>query len=265
MRRLFAAFLVLPAVLGCQKVDDHPANLGSCESSTNCSKPPIGGGGGGDASVGLDGATNDDAGLAIGGAILVLTDDDFSAGIPLPGLATVSVEGESGLSVTGNYDGAAYSVSGVKIGNPVWATVEPQPADGLPTAQPLNTEGATSFDLVAVQGATLDLIYGILPTLLERDPLLSQVVLRFVDEAGDPIPGVLVEHQGEVVVYDAGGTWTDDALGTGDQGFAIVSNVTPGSSPSKQTFSFTVNGVTSGAELWVAAETVTITDVLVLP
>lgn len=264
MRRLFAAFLALPFVFACQKEEEHPGNLQSCESSTNCSKPPIHGGGGGDASV-TDGAVSDAPGSSITGSILVLTGDDFATGIPLPGLATVSVEGESGLRVTGNYNGDQYGVTGVKLGNPVWATVEPQPADGLPTAQPLNTSSFDTFDLVAVQGSTLDLIYNVLPIVLTRDPATAQIVLRFVDDQGAPIPGVLVEHLNETVIYDAGGTWTDDALGTGDQGFAIVANVAAGSGPTKQTFSFTVNSVTSGAELWVEANTVTITDVLVLP
>lgn len=264
MTRFFAAFLALPLLLGCQKEEDHPGNLTSCESSTNCSKPPIHGGGNGDSGI-TDGAISDAPGSAISGTILVLTDDDFTTGIPLPGLATVSVEGESGLSVTGNYNGAEYGVSGVKIGSPVWAKVVPQPADGLPTAQPLNTLSADTFELVTVQGSTLDLVYNVLPTVLTRDPATAQIVLRFVDDQGAPIPGVLVEHQGEVVVYDAGGTWTDDALGTGDQGFAIVANVAAGSAPTKQTFSFTLNSVTSGAELWVEAGTVTITDVAVLP
>lgn len=265
MRALFAALCGLSCLVACQKEDEHPANLGSCESSTNCGKPPIPiGGGGGDAGV-TDSAVTDAPGSAISGSILVLTDDDFTTGLPLPGLATVSVEGANGISVTGNYDGDKYSVSGVKIDSPVWATVEPQPADGLPTAQPLNTTATDVLDLVTVQGSTLDLIYNVLPTLVTRDPGMAQIVLRFVDEQGAPVPGVLVEHLGEVVVYDAAGTWTDDAVGTGDQGFAIVSNVAPASGPAKQTFSFTVNSVTSGAELWVEADTVTIADVLVLP
>lgn len=264
MRRFLASFAAFALLLACQKEEDHPANLGNCDSATDCTKPPVKGGGGGDSGL-TDGAVTDAPGSSISGSILVLTDDDFSTGIPLPGTGTVSVEGESGLAVVGNYNGEAYSVSGVKIDATVWATVEPQPADGLPTAQPLNTTSTNQFDLVAVQDGTLELIYGILTAPTTRELGTAQIVLRFIDQTGAPISGITVAHQNEIIAYDSSGSWLDDGLGTGEQGFAIVANVVPAATATKQTFSFTVGSVTSGVELWVEADTVTIADVLVLP
>jgi hypothetical protein len=262
--RLFSCCLVL-VLVACQKDDERPGGVHVDCDATNCVKPPPGGGGGGDASVSdstapLDGA----ASTSITGSALILTSDDFLTAIPLTTPAEVRVEGASGVLVTTTYDGSEYALDGVKIGSPAWAILVPNPADGMATAQPLNTEVASIFDLVTVPGETLDLIYGLLGAPTTRDPGKAHIVLRFVDGTGSPLPGVSVSHLGETIAYDSGGTWSDGVTATGDQGFAIIANVVPGAGGGKQTFTFSTPTLTQGAEIWVEADTVTISDVGVL-
>ncbi len=169
-----------------------------------------------------------------------------------------------GLPVEGAYDGSEYSVAGVKIDTVVWATVLPSPSDALPTAQPLNTVSGTGFDLVVVPGATFDQIYSVITAPTVRETGAAQIVLHFIDDQAVPLSGISVSHLGEIVAYDAAGTWSDINGATGDQGFAVIANVQAGTKPAKQTFTFSTSSGSAGVELWVEADTVTITDVVLV-
>jgi hypothetical protein len=270
MSRLTALCLLIPvawsAAVACASKHDRPANAQlNCEAG-NCTPPPSGGGVGG-----KDGGTSDapvDApgGVVVAGSVKLITSDDFATAVPFPDPAKVEMEGATGLTVEGTYDGTAFSVSGVLSSPVVWATVTPSVATAMPTIQPAATDTGGDIELHVVQPSVIDTVYSLLTIPVTREVGAAHVVIRFLDAtSGNPVTDIAVSHAGEVVAYDDGGSWSDVATGTGAAGYAVVVNVAPGAGPSKQKFVFTSGTLSGGVDLLVEPDAVTLADVLVTP
>jgi hypothetical protein len=263
------AFLACALALGCSDHKNPKSDLACGE--TGCLKgPPIGGGGesGSDAGLGdgsIGDATFDAAeGVTATGSVTQFQADDFASTIPFGDPATIRFEGASGVPVEGSYNGSTFNVSGALPSAATWATVIPATTNtALPTIEPVNTASKLPLELHVIPPSTIDLIYNFLSIPEARDPGHAHVVLHFVDKTTlDPVIGVTVTHAGEAVAYDSAGNWSDVEPGTGEAGYAVVVNVATTTVPAKQIFKYSSAVASGGVEILVAADSVTIAQVV---
>lgn len=264
-RSIALAGLLSLAAAGCSPKDDRPANANIDCDAGKCFDPGPGGGGGAEGGVDAGPLEGGDApaGVSVSGSVVLLTGDDFLTSVPYGELATVRLDGASGIPVEGAYNGATFTVDGAAEGQGIWATVTPKASSVLPTLQPADTT-APPLELYVVPASTIDTIYAFLSIPAQREPGAAHVVLRFLNaQTGVPVTGVTVSHKGEPVAYDTGGSWSDTAPGTGVGGYAVVANVTSAKVANKQIFQINAPSASSGIDILVQPDSVTLADVLV--
>jgi hypothetical protein len=264
--RLLPALSVL-ASLGCRQAEDRPAYVSiECDAATQCAiPPPLGSGSGGGGGQPGD-ATSDAATSSVSGSLALITDGDFTTAIAFTDPAIVEMESGSGTPVEASYDGSSFTLHGVRLGNPVWATVRPTTGgnDAMATLQPVDTSSPGPFELLLVSRSVLELVYGVfaIPTLPSADR--AQVVLRFLDAAtGKPVAGVAVTHPAaETVAYDVAGSYSDAAGASGPLGMAILVNLPALSPQAVQKLQVSTAAGARAIELPLLRDAVTLADVL---
>jgi hypothetical protein len=267
----FLAAVLLASACG-QKTDAHPKGI-QCSNDASCVGDPSHGGGGSDG--GLDGSAGaagaagsagaSDASVSVTGLIGSYLDDTFSDVAPFTDLATVELEGPTGIGVQGAYDGQTFLVEGAAYGSDVWASVVPKGPGMLTTVQPADTTTGQSITLGVIPAFSIDQIYalGTIPTT--RVAGAACLVLRFVTADLHPVLDVTLQNQTATVIYDSAGTWSDTQTGTGPLGLAVVVNYVAGTNPSLQQIEFTTPAVPNGAvvDVRVVPDAATILNVLV--
>lgn len=267
---LYLVVLALGAA-GCAKKPDHPprlettcddASFSSCSGNPPHSSTPA-------HEAGADGApfeaSTSDAGVSLGGSVYLLSSDDFATAQAFTGTAQIRAEAAGGGDTSASYNGQSFSIDDVLVGPSVWFSVTPtsNTGDALPTVEPWDTTSAGSVALRLVRGSVIDQIFNVVTVPPQRDATRGQVVLHFVDSSGNGLPGVgITQSPGDSVIYDAGGTWTDTAAGTGAAGFAVVVNAVPGF---RQRIDLDTGSKLVYIEVQVAAGAVTLTDVPLAP
>jgi hypothetical protein len=175
------------------------------------------------------------------------------------------MDGATGTTVTGNYDGTSFTVQGVASGPSIWASVIPQGVNELTTLQTVDTQAGGNLTLSIVAKATLQIIGASLSTPTSPQAGTAQVVVQFVDSTGAPVPKATLTHQGEKVAYDLGASWSDQSAGTGAQGYAVMMNVTASATAAKQTFNYATTTKSGGVDLMVIGDGVTFVVLTVAP
>lgn len=257
---------LLLALVGCAEERERPANVGNCPpEQPNCATIPPKHGGGGAAGTGGGGGSGAATNAELSGTVLGVVADDFVSSVAFIGTATVEAYGPASATLTTAYDGQVYAFPSIPKAPEVWLRVAPDaPGVFVSTLQPVNTETTAQANLLVVSGSVLDETYA-LATLPEvRELGRAQLVLRFVDgDTNQPLAGVSVAHQGEVVLYDVAGTWSDLQGVTGDGGYAVVVNAAAQSFVAKQKVTFQLGSSLLGSvEVAVRADTVTLADVV---
>jgi len=189
------------------------------------------GGGGGEAASG-SGATDGEA-VTLTGQVLLLDDVDFDSGPLFPDPTAIRVEGQSGASVVGSWDGVEpFSIDDVAGGPEVWLLSTP-PMNGfaLPTLVPLDTTmpnmaGVVTANVPVVSQDVIDTVLSLLSVPVFRNEEAAQIVLLIEDSDGAPLAGVTVTARAaEVVAYGASGSFSDIATETDSSGLVLVANV----------------------------------------
>ncbi len=137
----------------------------------------------------------------------------------------------------------------------------------LPTISWADTLTNQDLQVPVVSAAALDAAFAVVTTPETRNDAAGQVVLRFTSEgSGDGVTGVRLQPpSGGKVIYDAGSTWTDLAVGSGRRGIALIQNlpvVGGGLQPLHVRFEDD-SSVTEGLGLLVAAGMVSYFEVVV--
>jgi hypothetical protein len=147
------------------------------------------------------------------------------------------------------------------------------PADALPTLQPLDTgaaladAAALTRDLLLVRPSALDLILNVLSIPVERLPERASAVVRFIDaDTLEPLPSMQVTARAdETVAYDTAQGWTDDAIGTGPRGLTVIANLTALAYPGTDHLLAVAGAAEGNVSIRLAADTVTFLTVAVRP
>ncbi|MEZ4223780.1 MAG: hypothetical protein R3B13_22720 [Polyangiaceae bacterium] len=254
------------ALFGCQEQPERAQNLGNCPADNpNCAGlPPVGGGGGSGSKDG--GIADGQAGQvgALTGTVIGVASDDFTTGAAFVETATIQADAPGTPTVSTKYDGSSYTFD-VPIAPTVWLGVVPEVGSAfLPTLQAVDTASFASANLLVLRASVIEEIYALLTVPETILPDRAHVVVRFLDAAKlTPLPGVSASHQGEVVSYDAGGTWSDTTGETGAAGYAVIVNAKAQSFTAKQKVSFVFPGVQGSVELAMRAGAVTLADVAI--
>lgn len=274
-RKARAASLVLVAwgglgaLVACKADEERAPPIQSCSpDEPGCVVIPPGGGGGGKGGGSGDGGVLPDgsAATSVSGSVIALTGDDFVTGTAYGDPATITAEGAAGSDISAKYDGQTFSLSGVLVGLGVWFDATPNGQVFLPTLQPVNTTIDQPVDLLIVQGSTFDLIYSVLSLPTQREIGRAHVMLRFVDATnGQPLAGVKVSHQTDVVAYDAAGSWSDLETGTGALGMAVIVNAQAQAFTAKQKVVFDTGKITGALDVAMRGDAATLADVAVAP
>ncbi len=206
-----------------------------------------------------------DASVSLAGSVSLLASDDFVTAQPFSGTADITAEAPGGGDASATYNGQGFSIDGVRVGPSVWFSVTPtsNTGDALPTLEPWDTTSTGPVALRLVRSSVIDQIFNVVTVPPQRDATRGQVVLHFVDASGNALGGVgITQSPGTGVIYDAGGTWSDTAAGTGATGFAIVVNAVPGY---RQRIDLDTGSKLVYIQVQVAPGSVTLTDVPLAP
>ena len=224
-------------IVGCQKQDEHPPFLASCDNS-NCPMLP-----GIVASVGGAGApsTTSDAGAGtLTGQVLLLADDSFVSASLFSQAAKVSADGANGTPVTDTWNGAdPFSLAGVAQEATNWVSVTPNlvGGDALVTYQAVQTSAVQSVNLLLISGPVLDGIFDKVSAL--RSSNFGQIVLSFRSAGtGLALSGLHVTMaSAELAAYRSGTGWIrDDGTATTDaSGLVVFGNVQAANAAGTQT------------------------------
>jgi len=265
------AFVALGAA-GCAKKSAHPPRVEtSCDDAAynSCNHPPPG------SSVppkeaGPDGtavpeAAPGDASVSLAGSVSLLASDDFVTVQAFSGTADITAEAPGGGGASASYNGQSFNIDDVRVGPSVWFSVTPtsNTGDALPTLEPWDTTSPGYVVLRMVRSSVIDQIFNVVTLPPQRDATRGQVVLHFVNASGNAVGGVgITQSPGTGVIYDAAGTWSDTAAGTGAAGFAIVVNAVPGF---RQRVDLDTGSKLVYIQVQVAPGSVTLTDVPLAP
>jgi hypothetical protein len=169
--------------------------------------------------------------VTLGGAVGAFADVSFAVATAFTGPGTVGVVGAAGVLASRSFSGATYSLPQVPPSDVLWVSLRPTGASpALPTLTAVDGTLPASADVAFAQSSPMALIF----SRLVRQPqtILStraQLVLRFVDAAGVPVPGVELTSQPEAgaIVYDDGPLYSDVLAisATQQRGMAIALNV----------------------------------------
>jgi len=230
--RCSASALALVLVACADPPDRTPATCVDCGFSVGSGVGIPSSGGSGGEGAGGSGATAGEA-VTLTGDVLLLDDFAFESGPLFPELTAIRVEGESGASVVGSWNGVdPFLIENVQFGAEVWLLATPPPNGlGLPTLGPLDTsepniEGVVTADVAVVSQGVIDTIFALLTVPVMRNEEQAVVLLGITDSDGDPLAGVTVTaREAEVVVYGANGTFSDLPTATDSSGLLVLGNV----------------------------------------
>jgi len=248
-----------------------PATCVDCGYSVGAGMglPDGSGGSGGEAASG-SGATAGEA-VTLTGRVALVDDVGLEAGPLFPDPAAIRVEGQSGASVVGTWDGAEpFSIENVAFGPEVWLLSTP-PVNGLalPTLELLDTtqpnmDRVVTADVAVVSQELIDTVLSLLSVPVFRNEEAAQIILRIEDTEGDPLAGVtVIARSAEVVAYGASGSFSDIATETDSSGLVLIANVPatvwPGSLVG---VTFAAGALQGGADVRVVTGGVTLERIL---
>jgi len=163
-------------------------------------------------------------GQTLSGAVRIYADDAFQITKELAGAGIVGMTGS--VRVTGTYEAGQWSVPGAESGS-LWADMHAtlMGQDAFDTLQVVDGPGA---ELVFAPRSALDTIVSGLSSVQSLNSDFAQIVLRFVNTAGQPVFGVVVAEPTATIAYDAGSSYTDTKGApfgaTQNRGMAIIVN-----------------------------------------
>jgi hypothetical protein len=203
--------------------------------------------------------------VSLKGQIVEVGPPNFTVneGLRAPGTFTVEVLGADNKPLSSDVS-SSFTLDGVRYGKSLWFTAAPQgTTELLPALAALDTTTTTSVVVPVIPESALQAVGWVLTTPVTLDSDRAQVVLRFVDEAGMPLPDVTVSTTGaENIAYDAGSTYDDTWGATSNLGLAFLLNVDASATPSAKLVVLS-GAVSAQFAVWVQAGSATALELVV--
>lgn len=221
--------------------------------------------------MGGDSGTGNEGTDIVSGKLMLFRDDGFSSepsGLVAYGQPSqvhvfdAAIRGVESF----DYDGAAFEATGVEARVNTWFAA--QPKNDATTLMTITQHDGTKagLEVPLVQRSVLEDILGGLLNPATISSTGAQLIVRLVDESGEPIgqarPQVI---GGPNIAYSDSGVWTDSEDATSDDGLFLSYNI-PSSSLPGQTVKLIISGsVSDEFTVPIAAGAVTVATLVAGP
>ena len=225
-----------PALSDCNETNCTDLRRGNTTVSVG-SLVPAEGGGGAAGSTGMPPAVT-----TLAGNVRMIVEPDLVAVDPPNAPVEVrAAAGDSGTEVvtTPAADGS-FSLAGVLSETAGWAAVgaftDPPTEPFMDTLQGVDTAAGDAVTLLVMRRSVVEEIAltSFFTTPLELDPTRGHAILTFVDELGNPLPGVRLTFPSPAdvgIAYDSGDIYSDAEIETSVRGTVVLLNLAAAAYP----------------------------------
>lgn len=256
------------SLLGCasdadaDRAPDLDCSNGNCDTDSRVVTSDSNGGTSGTGGAASAGAAGE---VTLSGRVVAIGEPNFTIGegVAATGSYTVKVPGADNQPLSST-ESSSFTVKGVRYSKSLWLSATPTTAtDLLPGLVAVDTTQTTSVVVPVIRRTTLEQVGMTLTDTVLFDSTKAQVVLRFVDQDGRPVPDIAVSVTGaQNVAYDAGGTYDDTSGATGARGLAFLLNVDASATPAAKVVLLSA-AVSAELPVWVQSGAVTALELLV--